>query len=113
MKVLHLATGPGFGGATNVAVALTESLRNQRCQLVLASPLHHLGLTNDVDIYRLRQFPLHDPIYSNRVAFLNRKAIQRALVQERPEVVLVHGPVVSLGYLVDTNTPIVSIVHGT
>ena len=96
-----------------MASALTYNLRKSTCEVAVASPFSSPNPNDVSNSYDLRQFPLHDPFYGYGLALLNRYELQYAIAQERPDLVLVHGPMISLGCLIRLDKPIVSIVHGT
>jgi glycosyltransferase involved in cell wall biosynthesis len=113
MKILHIA--PFFhGGVGTVALNLTKEFVKTGLEVILAtptSPPHELKdyITRH---YALRKPTLSDPFYAIQFYVYNNEAIKDIVRQEKPDVILTHGPLVIIAKAVH-EVPTVSIIHGT
>ncbi len=62
--------------------------------------------------YALRNPTLSDPFYAIQFYVYNNEVIKDIVRQEKPDVILIHGPLAIIAKAVH-EVPIVSVIHGT
>jgi len=113
LKIMHLV--PFFhGGVGKVALNLTKEFVKMGLEVILATPTpppHELKdyITRH---YALRKPTLPDPFYAIQFYVYNNETIKDLVRQEKPDVILTHGPLVIIAKAVH-GVPIVSVIHGT
>jgi glycosyltransferase involved in cell wall biosynthesis len=113
MKVLHIA--PFFhGGVGIVALNLTKEFAKIGHEVILEAPISPPHELKDyiTRYYALRKPTLPDPFYAIQFYVYNNEAIKDIVRQEKPDVILTHGPLVIIAKAVH-EVPIVSVIHGT
>jgi glycosyltransferase involved in cell wall biosynthesis len=113
MKILHIA--PFFhGGVGIVALNLTKEFGKMGHEVILATPTSPPHELKDYITwyYALRKPTLPDPFYAIQFYLYNNEAIKDIVRQEKPDVILTHGPLVIIAKAVH-EVPIVSVIHGT
>ena len=113
LKIMHIV--PFFhGGVGIVALNLTKEFVKMGLEVILATPTpppHELKdyITRH---YALRKPTLSDPFYAIQFYVYNNETIKDLVRQEKPDVILIHGPLVIIAKAVH-EVPIVSVIHGT
>jgi len=113
MKILHIA--PFFhGGVGTVALNLTKEFVKMGLEVILATPTSPPHELKDyiTSYYALRKATLPDPFYAIQFYVYNSDIIKGIVRQEKPDVILTHGPLVIIAKAVH-EVPTVSIIHGT
>jgi len=113
MKVLHIA--PFFhGGVGIVALNLTKEFVKMGHEVILEAPISPPHELKDyiTRYYALRKLTLPDPFYAIQFYMYNNEAIKDIVRQEKPDVILTHGPLVIIAKALH-EVPIVSVNHGT
>jgi len=113
MKILHIA--PFFhGGVGTVVLNLTKEFVKRGHEVILATPTSPPHELKDyiTSYYALRKATLPDPFYVIQFYVYNNETIKDIVRQEKPDVILTHGPLVIIARAVH-EVPIVSVIHGT
>jgi len=113
LKIMHLV--PFFhGGVGNVALNLTKEFVKMGHEVILEAPTPPPHELKDyvTRYYALRKPTLPDPFYAIQFYVYNSEAIKDIVRQEKPDVILTHGPLAIIAKAVH-EVPTVSVIHGT
>ena len=123
LRILHIAPNIIRGGIARVSLELTKSLSLLGSEVMLYSPEYINGLNNYIAKYyraraitnRLRTlsklFEFSQPLY---FSISNRNELMKIINEEKPDIVITHGPYATLRLLLPYNdVPWLIIVHGT
>ena len=113
LKIMHIV--PFFhGGVGIVALNLTKEFVKMGHEVILEAPISPPHELKDyiTRYYALRKPVLPDPFYAIQFYMYNNEAIKDIVRQEKPDVVLTHGPLVIIARAIH-EVPIVSVIHGT